>query len=395
MSSKYTPYAATINELRKDNRLRKLKPMIPINGAFILFEDEKLLSFCSHDYLGLADHPEIKKNAIKYLLQHGITTSTEAKDLYLACHQQLETKLSKMFQRDSALFFSSRFEANLTVFSTLGHENATIFIDEACHPSILQGALHSKARVQQYPHTRLDRLEHFLEDCQTATKIIVAESVFSLTSSIANLPTLIELSEHFDTLLIVDDSHAFGVAGVDGVGIASTLSEIDIITGSFSKACGAYGGYVACSEIIRDYLVNLAPVKTSYLFPPPIIGAIDASLDLIPQMEGERKQLQQRSHWLRNILKQNGFNLAKSNTPLISLLFDDSREVENLRSHLLRELILVGPTRCFEGEEVSSRLNLAINVCHMPDHLTRLVDAIKGWQSSSIHGDSAVTHAYL
>ena len=383
MTTKYASYTDSVGALQKEKRLRKLKPMIPINGAFILFEDQKMLSFCSHDYLGLADNPEIKKNAIKYLLEHGITASSESQDLYLTCQHELEKKLGAMLRRDTALFFSSRYEANLTTLSTLGHKNATLVVDEACHTSLQKGASSSEAAVMCYPHNRLDRLEHFLEDAQTPTKIIITESVFSLTGSISNLPTLIELADHFDALLFVDDSHAFGVAGVEGVGLVAHLNEIDIITGSFSKACGAYGGYVACSETIRDYLVSMAPIKTNYLFPPPIIGAIEAVLGLIPQMEGERRQLEQRSHWLRTALRQLGFELDKTNTPLISLLFNNPDEVDALRTHLKKEKILVGPTRSFQGEEGTPRLNLALNVCHMPDHLTRLIDAIKSWQNTT------------
>ncbi|NGX38330.1 MAG: 8-amino-7-oxononanoate synthase [Chlamydiae bacterium] len=385
MTTKYATYTDSVCNLQKENRLRKLKPMIPINGAFILFEDQKMLSFCSHDYLGLADNPETKKNAIKFLLEHGITASSESQDLYLTCQHELEKKLSEMLRRDTALFFSSRYEANVTALSTLGHKAATLFIDEGCHTSLQKGATISESQVLRYPHKRLDRLEHFLEDAKTPTKIIITESVFSLTGSISNLPTLIELAEHFEALLFVDDSHAFGVTGVDGIGLAAHLNEIDIITGSFSKACGAYGGYIACSETIRDYLVSMAPIKSNYFFPPPIIGAIEAVLGLIPQLEGERRQLEQRSHWLRSALRQLGFEQDKTNTPLISLLFNNPEEVESLRTHLKSEKILVGPTRSFQGEEGTPRLNLALNVCHMPDHLTRLVDAIKSWQNTTVN----------
>ena len=382
MTEKYAAYANSVGKLQKEKRLRKLKPMIPINGAFILFEDEKLLSFCSHDYLGLADNPSIKKNAIKYLLQHGITASSESQDFYLSCQQLLEKKISELLFRESTLFFPSRYEANLTTLATLGHQDATIFLDEASHASLIRGAKTSEAHVHLYPHNRLDRLEHFLEDASTSTKIIVAESVFSLTGSVSNLSMLIEIADHFDALLYVDDSHGFGTLGIDGMGLCSHLQEIDIITGSFSKACGAYGGHVSSSEMIRDYLINMSPINTSYLFPPPIIGAIESALDLIPQMEGERKQLQQRCHWLRSSLLELGFDLQKANTPLFSLLFDTSEEVESLRTHLKQDKILIGPTRFFPGEEGQSRLNLAVNVCHMPDHLSRLIDAMKSWQGA-------------
>lgn len=380
MSEKYSTYANSLSRMQKEKRFRTLKPMIPINGAFILLEDQKWLSFCSHDYLALAESPDIKKNAIKYLLQHGITASSETQDLYLKCQKQLEEKIASMLRRETALFFPSRYEANLTALAALGHKRSTLFLDEASHPGLLHGAQASRGQLELFPHNRLDRLEELLANSTSETKIIVTESIFSLTGTVSNLPTLIELADHFGALLYVDDSHAFGVAGVEGMGLCAHLPEVDVIVGSFSKACGAYGGYVASSKTLRDYLVNVAPIKTSYLFPPPIIGAIEAALELIPHMEGERKQLQQRCHWLRSALAELGFEVQKTSTPLITLNFDSDAEVEALREHLEGEKILVGATRTLRNEKGLSRLNIPLNVCHMPDHLSRLTDAIKAWQ---------------
>lgn len=367
MNKKYAAYADRVGKIQKLKSLRKLRAMTPVNGAFILHEDQKLLSFCSHDHLALADNPVVKKNAIKYVLQHGINPFSAAADFYLTCQQDLEKKLSDLLRRETALFFPSRAEANLTTLKLIGHENAILFIDEGCHPSLLQGASASKARVIRYPHNRLDQLELLLEKTQTEAKIVVTESVFSSNGSVCNLPMLAEMGEHFDALLYVDDSHAFGLAGVEGMGLCAHLREIDIIAGSFSKACGAYGGYIACWETMRDFLVNSATWNP--LLSPPVIGAIEAVLDLIPQMEGERKQLEQRSHWLRSALRDMGFDLPRFNTPLISLEMKSADECERLRSYLLQEQILVGA-----GD---TRINLALNICHMPDHLTRLTDAIK------------------
>lgn len=376
MNKKYAIYADSLGQALKQKCMRKLKAMTPINGAFILHEDQKLLSFCSHDHLALADNPAVKKNAIKYVLQHGINPFSAASDFYLTCQQELEKKLSDLLRRETALFFPSRAEANLTALTAIGHETATIFVDEGSHPSLLQGAAASRARVIRYPHNRLDQLELLLERSQTEANIVVTESVFSLNGSVANLPMLAEMGEHFDALLYVDDSHAFGLAGIEGMGLCAHLREIDIIAGSFSKACGVYGGYLACSNTIRDYLINSTPNKTNTLFSPPMIGAIESVLDLIPQMEGERKQLEQRSHWLRNALREMGFDLPRYNTPLVSIELKNDEECERLQTNLLQEQILV-----ISG---NNRLNLALNICHMPDHLTRLTDAIKSSMMATV-----------
>lgn len=376
MEAKYAPYADSVKAMRAEGKLRTLKPTLPINGAFVLFEDRKMLSFCSHDYLGIASHPGSKKQATQFLLEHGVATTTQARDLYLTCQQALEERLSQLLRRESTLFFPSRFEANVATLVALGHKEAAFFIDDASHPSCLIGASRSQGNVHTYSGEDLDQLRRLLSKAEAATKILVTESISSLTGAVAHLPSLIQLAKQFDALLFVDDSHALGTTGVEGVGLCAHLREIDIITGSLSKACGACGGLMASSEIFRDYTLSHNPMQAAFRFPPSIIGAIEAALDLIPQMEGERKQLEQRSHFLRRALQAIGFDLQKANTPLISLAFDDAGEGEGLQKRLEEEGILVNSAYSHPGGQSPFRLNLALNICHMPDHLTRLVSAI-------------------
>lgn len=378
MVEKYSHYADLVSAIQKQNALHALTPMDPINGAFLLLDDRRMLNFCSYDHLGLSDHHEIKKNGIKYLLEHGVSQALAVDDLYLSCQYKVEKKLSKLLKRESSLFFFSRSEANRTALAALGHQNATIFIDEECHHSLFEGAMDSEANVHLFPHRKLDRLEHLLEDAKTKTKIIVSESVFSMTGDVANLSTLVELADHFDALLFIDDSHAFGILGADGMGLAAQLEEVDLITGSFSKSSGACGGYLACSEMLKSYIINFSFTPIASPISPPIIGAIEQALDLIPQMEGERKQLQQRSHWLRELLRETGFDIPRNNTPLLSLPFENESEGASLSGFLKKEQILVRYLSLDEGER--ARVNIALNVSHMPDHLTRLVDCIKTWQ---------------
>lgn len=391
MARKSAFFEQALSSLGK-NGYRQLKSMIPINNAFLLQEDKKILSFCSFDYLGLAEHPEVKRSAIKALLQHGVNTPFSLQDYSFSYQEHLLYKLRKLFRRDAALLFSSRTQTNIHTLSTLGHHNCAIFLDELCHPSLSQGAYASEANVQYYSHNDLKKLEELLDQCPQPSKIIVTESINSLTGDLSDLPTFISLATQFDALLYVDDAHSFGIAGNSGLGLCAQLeAEIDLISGSFTKACGAYGGYLICSQILYDYLLNFAPEKTSYFLSPPMIGAIDAALDLIPQMEGERKQLEQRSHWLRGALREMGFTISKSNTPLISLCFNKEKEIDSLRQHLKHEQILVGPASFSSKNRLFPRLNLSLNICHMPDHLAQLVDAIKTWQQIKIASHQLAT----
>lgn len=376
MLTKYTPFEDAVKLLQKENRLRTLKPMIPINGAFIFFQDLKMLSFCSHDYLGISENQEVKKNAIKYLLEHGLTATTKPQNLYLNCQKNLEELVSRILAQETTLFFPSRFQANVTTLSTLTQRAPHVFIDEASHPSLFEGAKKGNASIHVYPHERIDLLESLVKKHQKEQGIIVAESIFSLTGSITDILKLSDLATRTNHLLLVDDSHALGTCGIEGMGLASNIQKVDIITGSFNKAFGVQGGFVSCSKVLRDYLTSHTSMRTDFLLPPPFIGAIESALNLIPQMEGERKQLEQRSHWLRSSLRQIGFDLLKTNTPIISLVYNNVKEIEEVRSRLQKKGILVGPTQYFQESQSKPRLNFFLNVCHMPDHLAKLVDAL-------------------
>lgn len=429
MRFKYANFMDSDQIVQNEKSGRKTKSITPINETFALLENQKMLSFCSHDYLGFSIHPEMKKKAIKYLLQYGINFLSENGGFYPLCVQELEKKFSYFLRRESTLFFASRFEANASLLSTLGNENAIIFVDEDAHLSIRVGAENSCAEVQYYPHGNLEILEEKLNTKNSSNKIIVTESIFSSNGAISNLTKLINIADRFNALLIVDDSHSIGIKGPLGIGLAAQYQEIDVITGSLSKGCGAYGGYVSCSESLRNYLISEAPHKTSYVFPPAIIGAIEAMLDIVPHMEGERKKLEQRSHMLRHTLKEIGFNLSSGNSPLISLSFENKEEAEGLNSFLKNKNILVSSPRILytnslknhefgkedsqnscldlptiarsednnflkkavlpktdsssssriETSEERNQLSIILNIFHTPDHLSTLLDEIKNY----------------
>lgn len=360
---------------------RQVKSMIPINNAFLLHEDKKILSFCSFDYLGLTEHPEIKKSAIKALLQHGVNIPFALQEYSFHFQQQLQKKLCEIFHREASLFFPSCSQANIAALSRLGHHDCCIFLDDHCHPSLSQGAFASKSTVQYYPHNDTKKLEQLLKSCSFSSKILVTESVNSNTGDLCELPTFIALANQFDALFYVDDAHSFGIAGPLGMGLCADLQEIDLISGSFAKACGSLGGFLLCNQPQSDYLESFSKESTLYFLPPPMIGAIHAALDILPQMEGERKQLEQRSHWLRGALREMGFSISKSNTPLISLCFIQEEEISSLRHFLHQEQILVGPISQ-NNNKTHPRLTLSLNISHMPDHLAQLVDAIKTWQNT-------------
>ena len=352
------------------------KTFIPIDGANIVCQDHKMLSFCSHDYLGLSEHSDVKKNAIKAILQYGMSSpSYECTDLSHRLQKQCEERLAKVLCKDHVFFFPSREATNHTLLSVLS-DHATLFIDASCHRSLAQ---YKGYNIYFFEHQNIQQLETLLKNSTVSLKIIVTESIFSLGGDLNDLHILSVLAEQFEALLYVDDSHAFGLFGKEGMGIAPFIKGVDFISGSLNKACGIYGGYLACSKIMRDFLLHHANESFVHHLPSAVIGGLEAALDLIPQMDGERQQLQQRAHFLRTQLQNLQLEIVPSNTALISIIFQTEDEAEDLRIHLFEADIFVAPPHVLNGNYL---LQFVVTSSHMPDHLNILIESIKMWKEA-------------
>lgn len=345
--------------------------IIPIDSANIFYQNQRFLSFCSHDYLALSDHSDIKKNAMKFLLQYGISSvDYEEKYFIHTTQRQLEEKLSEALLREDLLFFPSASLANQTLFSLF--EEGALFIDESSKETLFYRQAH------YFNHSHLEHLDHLLTKSSSPLKIIATESIFSLGGDCADLAGLIALKERHGALLCVDDSHSIALFGEEGMGLASSFKEVDIISGALGKGCGVYGGFVAGSKKLRHSLIE----KSGYhLLPAAVIGGLDYALELIPQMEGERKQLQQRAHFLRNQLTTLGFDLIASNTPLISLLFSTEEEACSLRKTLLDAQIFIASPRPYKEKRA---LQLCLTSSHTQSHLSHLFKQMTSWKEALV-----------
>lgn len=292
---------------------------IPVDSATLFFNEQKMLSFCSHDYLGLSDHTELKKNAIKFLLQYGLCGTSYADPDFCLNHQkQLEDKFAHLVGKETAFFFSIP-------------PDLSVLLDE--------------------------------------TKFLKTESISSLSGHFSDLKSQGLLAKKNNALFCIDDSHSFAVFGKDGMGLSSYADGVDLITGAFDKGGGVFGYYLACNQKLADSLhIN------KQLLPSPLLGALDTVFELIPQMEGERKQLQQRAHFLREQLQEIGFAPIPSLSPLIALPFKLKDEAEALRKSLLDAHIFIAPPK--QHDQVYL-LQVILTSTHMPDHLALLIKEIK------------------
>ena len=338
-------------------------------------DNSKVIDFTSNDYLGLANHPFIKKRAIEYINNFGV--GSKASRLLtgtLQCCTLLEDKIANFKGTESALILNSGYQANVSILGCLANKYAVIFIDRLCHHSILMGAVLSGAKCIRYRHNDYCHLEQLLYKYSNINhKIIVTESVFSMDGDCANLDILEMLSHDFGALLYVDEAHATGVLGFEGRGLTYNREGIDVVIGTFGKAFGSFGAYVACSHKIKDYLVNFCGgLIYSTALPPPVLGSIDAAMDIIPIMGEERKRLFDNAEMLRDRFSVLGINFGFSTTHIIPLYIGDDKRTLEFSNDLKSKGIFLFAIRYPTVPRNQSRLRIALSSEHTQEHIDTL-----------------------
>lgn len=375
-----------IEKRRQEERQRQLRTLAAVDKVEVQYNGRSLINFCSNNYLGLAHHPHLKQRAIDYIHQYGTGASASR----LVCgnfhfHEDAEAKIASLMQYEAALLFNSGFQANLTLLPALADRHSLILADKHNHNSLLQGALASGAKVVRYRHNDLEHLEKLLQGATQGLytrKWIVTESIFSMDGDCSDIDALLALSEKFSALLYIDDAHATGVAGMNGMGLCSGRSNIDIAVGAFGKAAGASGAYAVCSRLIRTYLLQCcAGIIYSTALPPSVVGAIDGALETIPNLEKERKTLHAYAASLRSALHHLGFDIGTSTTHIIPIIMKTEKSTLALAEWLEQHGILAIAIRPPTVPEGNSCVRLSLSSMHTQQHLDQLLNALQRWIS--------------
>lgn len=361
-----------------DNRLRMLSSVVPITDTEIFYQGRKVINFCSNDYLGLSKHPLLRERAGQYLARYGSGATASR----LVCgdydmFRHIEEKIARLKKKEAALVFNSGFQANVSIIPAIADSNSIVFSDALNHNSIIQGIRLSRAKTVIFPHNDMNELRKLLlmhvQDGMRA--IIVTESVFSMDGDLADLDTLRRLANEFNCILVVDDAHATGVMGSHGMGLACGDCS-DLIMGTFSKGCGGFGAYVACSKRMRDYLINVA---TGFIYstalPPAVLGAVDAALDIVPEMDGARKTLSDNSQMVRTRLRDLGWDTGRSASQIIPVVVGSEKQAMALSSFLLENGILGVAIRPPSVPEGQSRIRISLCAGHTREQIDRMLDA--------------------
>ena len=366
-----------LKERKANNLFRRLRAVDPLNDAEVNIEGKTVINFSSNDYLGFSKHPELKKRSIKYIKQYG-TGSTASR---LICgsmpfFDKIEAKLAELKGTEKTLVFNSGYQANISILPALCDKKSLILSDSLNHNSLIQGMLLSRCTVLKYQHNDMAHLEALLKESKGkrfSRVFIVTESVFSMDGDRSDIDALVNLADIYNAFLIVDEAHATGVLGHRGMGLTCGKG-VDLVIGTFGKACGSFGAYAACSKALRQYLINrCSGVIFSTALPPSVIGAIDAALDLIPGMEDERMELLQKSEHLRSSLYHMGWHTEKSTTQIIPVVVGDAERTIDVARFLEENGVLGVPIRPPTVPRESSRIRLSVTAAHSWAHLDRLI----------------------
>jgi 8-amino-7-oxononanoate synthase len=366
---------------REDEGLwRALRPAQFRRNGMICRNGRELIDFSSNDYLSLSCHPSLIEAAQKSIGTYG-TGSGGSRLLSgdLDIHHELEEKTALFKGKESAIVFNSGYQANIGIISALCKNRDAIFCDKLSHASIIDGALLSGARLFRFQHNDVGHLETLLKKTQDKFnyRLIVTESVFSMDGDIAPLKEMVELKEKYDCSIMVDEAHATGLFADNGSGIVAQegLSEkIDFIMGTFSKALGSFGAYLACSEKIKGYLINnCRSFIYSTSLPPSVIAANIAAFEVIAKEPFRRETLLENAAFFCNELKKRNFNV-RSQSQIIPIIAGAPQKAICLSRHLEQNGYFVPAIRPPTVPNGQSRLRFSLNYHHSREFLQRLIE---------------------
>ncbi len=372
---------AELDQRAATGLLRRRRLLQSPQSAHIRADSRDVLSFCSNDYLGLANHPDLVLAMQEAATVHGVGSG--ASHLITGHHQlheDLEQALAKFAGLPAALLFSTGYMANMAVAAALLGRDDAIFADKLNHASLNDSAVLARASLHRYPHNDMAALESLLAASQARRKLVLADAVFSMDGDLAPVPQLLDLCERYDAWLMLDDAHGFGVLGDSGRGILehfAVTSPRIIYMATLGKAAGAAGAFIAGEQVLIDYLLQQA---RTYIYttasPPPVSAAALAALKVIAQDHDRRQHLNRLIALLKDRLQLSRWSLMASDTAIQPLMVGSNEEALALSEYLLTKGILVPAIRPPTVPKGTARLRISLSASHQQEDITRLAESL-------------------
>lgn len=379
-------YAEQLDQLRQQGNFRQFRSNQQ-QGKTIEIQQQQMLNLSSNDYLGLASDLRLREQFFDETPNAQRLMSAFSSRLLTGnfpAYEQLEATLTQLFHGRAALLFNSGYHMNIGILPALADAKTLILADKLVHASMIDGIRLSSAKYLRYRHNDLAHLQQLLTqyhaDDNYERIIVVTESIFSMDGDETDLAALVALKQHFaKVMLYVDEAHAIGVRGQQGLGCAEqygVIDAIDFLVGTFGKAVASVGGYLICDPIIRDYLINrMRPLIFSTAQPPICMAWTQFMLNQIVHMQAQRQHLAALSQSIQQGIQAKGF-ACPSTSQIVPVIIGDSTATVSKARQLQTAGFYVMPVRPPTVPQGSSRLRICLNTQFETADLTQLLDLL-------------------
>ena len=349
----------------------------------VIINGKKVLMFGSNSYMGLTNHPKVKEAAIEATKKYGTgLAGSPFLNGTLDIHKELEQKLAAFVGKEDAMLYSSGFEVNLGVVSTLTGRNDSIILDEQDHASIIEGRRLSFSKALKYKHNDMVSLEEQLKKCSPEEiKLIVTDGVFSMEGDVANLPEIVRLAKQYNATVMVDEAHSIGVFGRQGSGTCDhfgVTDDVDLIMGTFSKSFASLGGFIACDKTITNFLRHHS---RSYIFTasitPASTAAASAALDIMMNEPERMEHLWEITHYALDGFRNMGCEIGNTSTPIIPLYIRDNNLTFMITKELSDEGIFVNPVVSPAVAPHDTLIRFSLMATHTKEQVTIALETIQ------------------
>ncbi len=375
---------------RKPEELQQLgiypyfQPIAESEGTEVMIHGRRLLMIGSNNYLGITHDPRVQEAAQKAVRRYGSgCTGSRFLNGTLELHEELERNLAEFLGREAALVFTTGFQTNLGVISSLVGRGDVIFCDRENHASIMDGCRLSYGEIRKFRHNDMAELERLLvanSERRRGGQLIVVDGVFSMLGDLADLPSIVRLARRFPARILVDDAHAVGVLGANGRGTAEHFGlddEVDLILGTFSKSFGSIGGYVAGRADVISYIKHHArSMIFSASLPPSSVAATIKALEIIRTEPERRSQLRENADFLRSSFQEMGFDTGPSRTPIIPILIGDQEATFRFWRELFEAGLFTNPVTSPAVPQGMDLIRTSVMATHTRAQLERVVETV-------------------
>ncbi|WP_243354966.1 glycine C-acetyltransferase [Bacillus litorisediminis] len=334
-----------LEDLKSRGLYNVIDPLESPNGPIIQIDGKELINLSSNNYLGLATDERLKKAAKQAIDQYGVGAgAVRTINGTLKIHVELEQKLAEFKHTEAAIAYQSGFNCNMAAISAVMDKNDAILSDELNHASIIDGCRLSKAKIIRYNHSDMDDLRAKAKEAKESGQykkiMVITDGVFSMDGDVAKLPEIVEIAEEYDMMTYVDDAHGSGVLG-NGAGTVKHFGlsdRVDFQIGTLSKAIGVVGGYVAGKQALIDWLkVRSRPFLFSTSLTPADVAASIQAIDILLNSTELQEKLWENSRYLKKGLKELGFNIGHSETPITPCIIGEEKTTQQFSKRLFEE----------------------------------------------------------